>query len=307
MSPADEETLLDPPLDPRIHPYRNDVAADFLEGRVSAKSFVAGKKKRAGVPWTPVMSKPNPPESVSGPGGTEVLQATELLFGEAFSVFEDKDGWSWGQCGHDGYVGYVKSTDLFGTLPEPTHWVCAVNALVFPDPKGEYPPLMRLSMIAGVAVDTVEGDYARLASGGWMFNKHIAPIGEIRTDFVATASMFNRAPYLWGGRGGQGIDCSGLIQVPLAAAGISTPRDSDQQAVTIGEDLGAPEDLGVLRPGDIVFFPGHVGLSLGSGALLHASSHDMMVVTHSLDMVVERMVERHGQGITRVRRVARTD
>ena len=293
MSPADDET----PLDPRVHPYRDDIAADFLDGCVQSQRFVQGTTKRAGVPWTPVMSKPVPPKS-------EVLQATELLFGEAFEVFEDKDGWSWGQCGEDGYVGYVKSTGLFGTLADPTHWVSAVSSLVFPDNKGEFPPLMKLSMMAGVAVDTVEGDYACLASGGWMFNKHIAPLGETRTDFVATASMFNRAPYLWGGRGGQGIDCSGLIQVPLATAGMSVPRDSDQQADSIGEDLGVPEDLSELLSGDIIFFPGHVGFYLGSGALLHASSYDMMVVTHSLDMVIERMVERRGEGITRVRRVA---
>jgi len=293
MSPADDET----PLDPRVHPYRDDIAADFLDGCVQSQRFVQGTTKRAGVPWTPVMSKPVPPKS-------EVLQATELLFGEAFEVFEDKDGWSWGQCGEDGYVGYVKSTDLFGTLADPTHWVSAVSSLVFPDNKGEFPPLMKLSMMAGVVVDTVEGGYARLASGGWMFNKHIAPLGETRTDFVATASMFNRAPYLWGGRGGQGIDCSGLIQVPLATAGMSVPRDSDQQADSIGEDLGVPEDLSELLSGDIIFFPGHVGFYLGSGALLHASSYDMMVVTHSLDMVIERMVERRGEGITRVRRVA---
>ncbi len=307
MSQAKDQTSLDTPLDPRVHPYRDDIAADFLDGRVEAETFVAGKEKRAGAPWTPVMSKPVAAESVSGSGGSQVLQATELLFGEAFTVFEDKDGWSWGQCGPDGYVGYVKSTDLFVALPEPTHWVSAVSSLVFPDPKGEYPPLMRLSMMAGVAVDTVEGEFARLASGGWIFNKHIAHLNDTRSDFVATAGMFNRAPYLWGGRGGQGIDCSGLVQVPLAAAGVLVPRDSDQQAGAIGEDLGVPEDLGELLPGDIVFFPGHVGFYLGSGALLHASSHDMMVVIHSLDIVIERMVERHGRGITRVRRVAETD
>ena len=52
-----------------------------------------------------------------------------------------------------------------------------------------------------------------------------------------------------------------------------------------------------------MFFPGHVGIHLGAGALLHASSHDMMVATHSLADVIERMVERKGVGITRVRQV----
>ncbi|MDA1089809.1 MAG: C40 family peptidase [Proteobacteria bacterium] len=307
MSPADLNDSvttpplgppLDPPLDPRVHPYRGDIAADFLEGRVAAKAFVAGKLRRLGAAFAPVMSKPVFSQFTAGD-----LQASELLFGEDFTVFEDTGGWSWGQCGHDGYVGYVRSKDLFGNLPAPTHWVSAARSLVFPDNKGEYPATMSLSMTAKVAVETVEGDYAKLLSGGWMFARHLAALGETRPDFVALAQIFTRVPYLWGGRGGMGIDCSGLIQVPLAATGVPVPRDSDQQADAIGEDIPIPEDISALHPGDIVYFPGHVGIHLGAGALLHASSHEMMVATHSLSEVVARMVERHGKGITRVRRL----
>ena len=286
------------PLDPRIHPYRDDLAADFLEGKVEARAFVPGKPCRAGVAFTPVMSKPVFSQPTPGE-----LQASELLFGEDFTVFEDTGGWSWGQCGHDGYVGYVKSTDLYSNLPKPTHWVIPARALVFADNKGEYPAIMGLTMTARVAVEKVEGDYAKLASGGWMFTGNLAELGETLPDFVAVAQIFSRAPYLWGGRGGMGIDCSGLIQVALATAGHPIPRDSDLQADAIGEDIPIPEDLSGLLPGDIVFFPGHVGIHLGSGALLHASSREMMVVTHSLADVIERMNERKGQGITRVRRV----
>ncbi|NQU61821.1 MAG: C40 family peptidase [Rhodospirillales bacterium] len=284
-------------LDPRTHPFRGDIAADFLEGKVEAQAFVPGKKHRLGVAWAPVMTKPGPVE----------LQATELLFGEAFTVFDDKDGWSWGQCGHDGYVGYVKTRSIYSNLPEPTHWVAAMRSLVFPDNKGEYPSLMSLSMMARVSVEASvedgEGDYAKLASGGWVFKKHLAALGDSRPDFVATASVFSRTPYLWGGRGGQGIDCSGLIQVALGAAGIDCPRDSDQQAEAIGVDVDVPEDGLGLEPGDIVFFPGHVGIHLGSGAFLHASSAEMMVATHSLSEVIERIRKKKGQGITRVRRL----
>jgi len=297
MNPADPSGPL---LDPRLHPYRDDLAADFLEGRVEAEAFVAGKPRRVGVAFTAVMSKPVFSQFTPGE-----LQSSELLFGEGFTVYEDTDGWSWGQCGHDGYVGYVRSADLYSNLPEPTHWVTAARSLVFPDNKGEYPATMGLTTAARVAVETVAGDFAKLASGGWMFTRHLGGLSETLPDFVAVAQIFSRVPYLWGGRGGMGIDCSGLIQVPLAAAGLPVPRDSDQQADAIGEDIPLPDDLSDLRPGDIVFFPGHVGIHLGSGALLHASSHDMMVATHSLTEVIDRMVERKGEGITRVRRVGK--
>ncbi len=279
--------------DPRANPYRDDIAADYLEGKVPAARFVASADRRLGIACAPVMSKPD----------AGALQSSELLFGEDFIVYEDKDGWAWGQCGHDGYVGYVKSSGLFSNLPEATHWVTVLRSLVFPDNKGEYPPTLSLSMMSKVAVEETDGDYAKLASGGWMFAAHLAHFGKTQPDFVATASIFSRLPYLWGGRGGQGIDCSGLIQISLAAAGILCPRDSDQQAAAIGQDIPVGEDLADLKPGDIVFFPGHVGIHLAAGAFLHASSHDMMVTTHSLADVVERMRERFDRSISRVRRV----
>ena len=299
MSQADKKLI----LDSRVHPYRDDIAADFLDGQVKAETFVAGEEKRVGVAFAPVMSKPCP--SIIEHSNT--LQTSELLFGESFTVFEDKDGWSWGQCFHDGYVGYVNSSNLFQILREPTHWVSAVSSLVFPDLKGEYPPILRLSMKARLVVDLVEGDFARLASGGWIFKKHIKPINETQQNFVATASMFKQEPYLWGGRGGQGIDCSGLIQISLAAAGVIVGRDTDQQSDSIGIDIPFSENFSELQLGDIIFFPGHVGVYLGSGVLLHASSHEMMVGTHSLEKVITRMVERHDKGVTRVRRMVKVD
>jgi len=286
--------MTDTKPDPRTHPYRDDIAADFMEGKVEAKTFVKGEGRRLGAASAPVMTKPD--------GGA--LQGSELLFGEAFTVYEDAGGWSWGQCGHDGYVGYVPSEALSGDVPEPTHWVTAVRSLVFPDPKGEYPPGLSLSMTARVAVDGEEGDYVRLATGGWMFSKHLAAVGETRPDFIDTAWRFRRVPYLWGGRGGLGIDCSGLIQVPLAAAGVAVPRDSDMQARELGDEVPVPGDLASLRAADILFFPGHVGVYLGNGEMLHASSHDMMVAIHPLGDILERMHARHGKGITGVRRVS---
>jgi cell wall-associated NlpC family hydrolase len=136
-----------------------------------------------------------------------------------------------------------------------------------------------------------------------MFRKHLAPLHETRRDFLATAKLLLGTPYLWGGRGGLGIDCSGLIQIALAAAGIRCPRDSDQQRDAVGDEVTIPDDPSTLPAGDVFFFPGHVGFTLGGGKFLHASSFDMMVSVHPLKDVLRRVRERHGKDIVRVRRV----
>ena len=280
-------------LDPRIHPYRDDLAAAHLKGRVEAKTFVDGRPTRVRIPFAALMTKPD----------RGALQASECLYGEAFTVYDERDGWAWGQCGHDGYVGYVAAKALAGDAPQPTHWVTAARSLVFPDAKGEYPPARGFSMRSLVAVADAAGDYARLADGGWMFAPHLAPVGESRPGFIAHAKKFLGAPYMWGGRGGLGIDCSGLIQVSMAAAGIDCPRDSDQQREALGEDLGIPDDHATLKAGDVVFFPGHVGFYLGDGRFLHASSFDMMVSVHPFADVLARVRARHGKDVLKVRRI----
>jgi len=282
-------------LDPRVNPYRDDVAAAHLEGRMKAARFVAGETRRVRIPHVALMTMPD----------RDALQGSELLMGEAFTVYDEKDGWAWGQGADDGYVGYVAAKALGNATPAPTHWVTAARSLVFPDAKGEYPAARGFSMRALVAVEGKEGDYARLAGGGWMFAKHLASLDEIRGDFLETAKAFLGTPYLWGGRGGLGIDCSGLIQVSLAAAGIPCPRDSDMQRESLGEEVAIPGDPATLPAGDIFFFPGHVGFYLGGGAFLHASSFDMMVSVHPLADVLARVRARHGKGIVKVRRVKR--
>src|SRR3546814_2244738 len=66
------------------------------------------------------------------------------------------------------------------------------------------------------------------------------------------------APYLWGGRTAKGIDCSGLVQLVWSAAGVQLPRDSDLQLAALGTDKDV--DPAALARGDLVFFPGHVGI-----------------------------------------------
>ena len=272
--------------DPRTNAYRPDLAAAHLEGIVQAERFVEGVPCQLRAGFATVKATPD----------FEARQTTQALFGEMVTVYDEHDGWVWGQLEGDGYVGYLRLDTLSGDTPEPTHRVAALRTFLFPEPDLKSPPLDVLTLTSRVAVMGETNGFVELSQGGWVFAKHLAELAEIAPDFVATASRLIGVPYLWGGKTSLGLDCSGLVQIALDAAGLSVPRDSDQQAQAIGE---AVLDLGDLRRGDIVFFPGHVGIMTGPERLLHANAFHMMVTEEPLADVVAR-----GAQVTGVRRIA---
>ncbi|MGP4112841.1 NlpC/P60 family protein [Streptomyces sp. 4N509B] len=86
---------------------------------------------------------------------------------------------------------------------------------------------------------------------------------------VAFAHAQLGKPYVWGGTGPDGFDCSGLTQAAWAAAGVALPRTSYAQ---VGS--GTPVALSELAPGDLVFYYAglsHVGIYVGGGQVIHAS------------------------------------
>jgi len=276
-------------LDPRIHPYRADLAARHLQGQVEALRFVDGAPCDVIEPVAELRREPSHAARLD----------TEALFGERVAVYELTDeGWAWGQLDSDGYVGWLPAGALAKPGPAPTHRVTALRTLAFPAADIKVTPLAGLPMGARLAVARQDERFAVTASGWHLPTAHLAPLSAEQPDFVAVAEQFLGVPYLWGGKTSLGLDCSGLVQVALQAAGLACPRDSDMQEQALGARLALDD----LRRGDLVFWKDHVAIVRDGNTLIHANAHHMMVAIEPVTDAIARISSK-GSEPTSVRRL----
>jgi len=281
-------------FDPRVTPARADLAAKELEGKVASARYVAGQFYEVIEPQAPLRGEPS----------HDAPLLTEALKGERVTIYEKNDeGWAWGQLAADGYVGWLSANALAPPGAPPTHKVAALRTLVFPGPSIKLAPLEALPLGARVAVARREERMAVTQSGGYLPAVHLAPIDVYETDFVAVAERFLGVPYLWGGKTVLGLDCSGLVQIALAACGISCPRDSDMQEEALGSPVAAAADLSDLQHGDLMFWTGHVAIVRDRANFLHANAFHMAVAIEPIGDAIARIRGAGGE-ITSVRRIA---
>ncbi|MGD0317329.1 MAG: NlpC/P60 family protein [Xanthobacteraceae bacterium] len=281
-------------FDPRVTPARADLAAKELEGKAAAARYVAGEVYEVIEPQAPLRGEPS----------HDAPLLTEALKGERVRIYEKNDeGWAWGQLAADGYVGWLSANALTPPGAPPTHKVAALRTLVFPGPSIKLAPLEALPLGARVAVARREERMAVTQSGGYLPEVHLAPIDVYEADFVAVAERFLGVPYLWGGKTTLGLDCSGLVQIALAACGISCPRDSDMQEEALGSPIAAATDRSDLKRGDLVFWTGHVAIVRDRANFLHANAFHMAVAIEPIGDAIARIRGAGGE-ITSVRRIA---
>jgi cell wall-associated NlpC family hydrolase len=279
-------------FDPRTTPARPDLAAQHLQGRVAAARFITGTELEVRDAQAPVRREPSP----------EAPLDTEVLHGERVTVYDDNgEGWCWGQLGSDGYVGWIPANALRQPGSPPTHRVAALRTFIFPIRSIKAPPLDALPFGSRVVVGAPpagqdrEGDeLTDLATGFCIPTRHLAPLDSVEPDFVAVAERFVGVPYLWGGKTSLGIDCSGLVQTALTAAGIGCPRDSDMQERAFGAVLPV-DDPATWRRGDLIFWEGHVAIVRDSSSIVHANAFHMAVAIEQTGEALRRIAEAGSQ------------
>lgn len=275
-------------LDLRLYAFRSDLAESGLQGRVDASRFSSGETYRVIQPVIDVRSRPDHGSSIS----------TQFLFGETVRVFDQHEGWAWVKSEIDSYVGYVSDAALAKGTVQFTHVVGKPRTFAYVGPDMKLPITQALSMGSRLSIvsetTTRSTRFLVLEDGSAVVASHCQALDtQLDMDAVDVASLFLETPYLWGGRSGFGIDCSGLVQLALAMTGRSAPRDSDQQAAGLGRPIDP--DIDGLQRGDLVFWKGHVAFVEDNDLILHASGATMSVTREKRADAIARIRPHYGE------------
>ena len=206
------------------------------------------------------------PVRISDSDKSEMI--TQLIYGDLFTIIEEKDKWTKIKSEFDNYEGWIDSKQykrIYESdniiIDNPTYSSDLVEFI-----ENENKELITISIGSNISnINLLNHKYEGKSISG----------KQNRDSIVNTALLYLHSPYLWGGKTPFGIDCSGLSQMVYKINGYKIPRDARDQ-VNFGTDLGFIEES---HEGDLAFFDNaegeiiHVGILLKNNYIIHASGH----------------------------------
>lgn len=214
---------------------------------------------------------------------------SQLLYGEEVHVLDTGEQWLRVRSKVDGYEGYAHQRHFSSELPVQTHRITNRATLLFGEANIKSPVLMRLTFGARMALlpesDGAQ-DFLRTLAGHFVWKTHCQQIEQTIADEPVSIvrQHFLCAPYLWGGRSSDGLDCSGLVQLVASMVGVDLPRDS------VDQEKALPEihDRNDVQTNDLVFWPGHVAWIVDPDTVIHANAASLNVREEPLEDVNQR-------------------
>ncbi len=132
-------------------------------------------------------------------------------------------------------------------------------------------------------IDSLKIKYAKERFKAVMLDDGV-PAPEFQKEIIDLAIGFLGIRYRFGGSSIRGMDCSAFVQKVYALAGIKIPRTARGQA-----EYGITVSRENLKPGDLLFFqtyakyPSHVGIYIGNGKMIHASSASKRIIISDIN------------------------
>lgn len=225
--------------------------------------------------------------------------ADEGLYGMVVNILEDKgDNWYYIKT-HYNYYGYIHGSNMIMDDEKALKWRENGNKVIYhsivdvmPEPsyKGYVKQVITRGAIV-MATGKEKDNWTEIQltddSTGWVRSSFIGDRiisydkrreNELRENLVKTAMSYLGTQYRWGGKSPLGLDCSGLCSISYLLNGIIIYRDSQRK-----DEYMRKISLEEIKPGDLLFFPGHVAMYIGDNKYIHSSSSNNGVNINSLN------------------------
>jgi hypothetical protein len=214
--------------------------------------------------------------------------ADEGLYGMVIKVLEDMgEGWYYIET-HYNYCGYVHQSNIIIDDIRSKEWMNEAKSIITHSvvdvmPEASYKGYVKEFLTRG-AIVIVTGNEKdgwteiKLADHrtGWVRTSFIGDRiisynkddeNQLRDKLVKTAMLYLGTQYRWGGKSPLGLDCSGLCSISYMLNGIIIYRDAERK-----DEYMRKITLDEIKPGDLLFFPGHVAMYIGNDRYIHSSS-----------------------------------
>jgi cell wall-associated NlpC family hydrolase len=228
----------------------------------------------------------------------DVDLVTQATVGTSLSILDSQDGWYDVRL-PDQYQGWIEARHVRVYAEDEAPYASAgqvaqvdnLFAFLYRTPEvTSHVPTRRVTLGTRLAIAAQQGGWLQVAlpdgSLHWVHKGAVilSTAGEQRErrsveEVIRTAKRCLGLPYLWGGSTPLGLDCSGYVQLVYRLNGVSLLRDANIQFTQ--PDL-APVAKEELQAGDLIFFGEtritHVGMYIGQGQFIHATTHLRPVV-----------------------------
>ncbi len=236
-----------------------------------------------------------------------------LLPGTVLTNPAQEDGQSWYEVYYNGLCGYVPAaalerntteTDASAQLTYTDLYGIALTELtLYASPSAESDALITLASGECVQLLSSEDGWYYVCYKGsngylttdlvlqstekptWLQEEErAAALATLRSNIVATAKSYLGCSYAWSAAGPSSFDCSGFTMYILGEYGVSLSHSAAGQFSECSTSVSKDE----LQPGDLVFFSSnglwatHVGIYIGNGQFIHASSSQRQVIINNL-------------------------
>ena len=189
--------------------------------------------------------------------------ASQLLYGETFTIQKNYTNWIKIKSKYDNYVGYIKKKKFKPKVIN-THKINKLSAEVYKKPNKNFKIKKKLSFCSFIRVKKKEKNFYKF-DNYWIKKKDVTPINKTENIF-SKIKTFKGVKYKWGGISFKGIDCSALVQVFYKYNNKFCPRDTKDQ-IRFFKKLKKTK---LFKKNDLIFWKGHVAVCINSKSLIHA-------------------------------------